>query len=311
MATKTAAPVISLELLGHKINFGTSNVLGTLHKIHDTTGHLEGLYIAQFGQTFREICEACDGSGYRPGYGYVDSGRCWPCGYSGLGRKVGSGTLEELTKLITRRVKDRARRAAKRMEKANAETAIREADHINWKAANPELVELSATYVALGFCGHNTTGNDCWRGDCQEARDAIRETHDDALFAIAWTATWRALSPAETDRFRALVATQVKRDAARVAKAEATAARQWVATAEGQKITVTGTLGKAFHFEGNYGTSTLYRLTTAEGNTVTWFRSGFHEVEEGATVTLTGTVKELKETDKYGKETQLTRCKIS
>ena len=72
-----------------------------------------------------------------------------------------------------------------------------------------------------------------------------------------------------------------------------------------------GTLAKPVWLDGTYGTTTIYKLTTTDGNTVTWFRTGFHEFEAGATVTLTGTVKKLSESEKYGKETVLTRCKVS
>jgi len=314
MARKNA-PVISLELLAARTDFGTPTArsTGALHKIHDSSGWLEGFYIAQFAQGFYGLCAACDGTGYRPGYGFSDSGRCWPCNYSCLAKKVGEGSLEELVKVLTRRAKDKARRDAARKAKLDAETAKAEAALGAWSATHPELAEAAVKFVALGFCSHMSPGSaPCHEDRClySEAHYAIRETHADSLFALAWTATWRALDERETADFAFEVERQAKRDAARVAREAANAAKKWLG-AVGEKLTVTGTLGKVFHFEGGYGTSTLYKVTTAEGDVVTWFRSGYYTPEEGITVTLTGTVKKLAETEKYGKETQLTRCKVS
>ena len=306
--------VITLELIAHRVEFGTTTArsTGSLYRIVDSLDVIGGREIAKFGTTFRELCAACEGTGYRPGYGFSDSGRCWPCNYSGLGRKVGSGTLEELAKVLTRRVKDAARRAARRNAEANAKAAAAEAALGDWKAANPELAAASLKYVALGFCSHTLPGGvPCREDRCiGEAYYTIRETHSDTLFALAWTATWRALDARETADFAFEVERQAKRDAAREAKAAQAAAKVWLG-AEGQKLTVTGTLAAPYRSENEWGTSTLYKLTTADGNVVTWWRSGWFDFEAGETVTLTGTVKKLVESEKYGKETQLTRCKVS
>ena len=313
MARKTAVTV-TLETVEAHTTFGTPSrrSVGSLMVFRDTTGILEGRYAARFAEGLFEICWDCGGTGYRPGYEFSDSGRCWPCDYSGLRKKIGGGTLEELAKVLTRRVKDKARRDAARKAKLEAEAAAAQAALGAWSATHPELAAAALKYVALGFCSHTEPGGvPCREDRCiGEAYYAIRETHSDTLFALAWTATWRALDARETADFAFEVERQAKRDAAREAQAAKAAAKQWLG-AEGQKITVTGALAKPIHIESEWGTSTLYKVTTADGDVVTWFRSGWFDWEAGEVVTLTGTVKALTETEKYGKETQLTRCKVS
>ncbi len=281
------------------------------------SGHytIEGREVARFGQTYREICEHCEGTGYRPGYGYSDGSRCWPCNYSGLiGRKFGSGTALELA----RKLRDRARAAERRDAARAAVNARREVERAAglaaWTAANGHLAETVAKFSPFLACEHwSLTSGPCYREVCEAARYAAEEIYFPELLQLAYTARWRALDGEETARLEALAARQAERDAKRLAAEVRTAAKKHLGQV-GEKITVTGTLAKSIFFESNFyggSGSTLYKLTTAEGDTVTWFRTGFHSFDGGEAITLTGTVKALKETEKYGKETQLTRCKIS
>ena len=76
---------------------------------------------------------------------------------------------------------------------------------------------------------------------------------------------------------------------------------------EGDKLKVEVTVNSVRHIAGDYGTTHLFTMTTAEGNIVKWFASN-EVLEEGQTVTLQGTVK--KHDDYNGtKSTVLTRCK--
>lgn len=74
------------------------------------------------------------------------------------------------------------------------------------------------------------------------------------------------------------------------------------------KVTVKGEVAMVRGIEGQYGVTTLLVLN-CDGNVVKWFASGEHDFQKGATMTLTGTVKDHGEY-KGVKETVLTRCKV-
>jgi len=281
------------------------------------SGHptIEGREVVRFNGVCREICETCHGSGFRPEYAGIFGGQCFYCTATGLGAVFGKGSALELARKLRNRAQATERREAKRaaeVERKNAERAI---GHEVWKAANSHLAGIVAEYGRFVACEHwSLTSGPCYREVCEEARRDAEEIYYPELIHTAYTAMWRALDTQETARLAELAAMQEERTAKRLAAQERTAAKRWIG-AEGAKVTVTGTLAKPFHLESTFGyrttTSTLYKLTTPDGDVVTWFRTGFHTFEAGETVTLTGTVKALKETEKYGKETQLTRCKIS
>lgn len=106
------------------------------------------------------------------------------------------------------------------------------------------------------------------------------------------------------------------REVAQVAQAKARAAavgrEPQHLGAIGQRLTIPVTVEFSRSFDGQYGTRTLVKFRTAEGDLVQWWATGFFEVENGAQVTVTGTVK-AHETDRYSKEpvTVLTRCKVA
>jgi hypothetical protein len=78
---------------------------------------------------------------------------------------------------------------------------------------------------------------------------------------------------------------------------------------EGDKVEIEGEISAIRYIEGDYGTTTLYTIVTADGNLVKWFasRSALGE-NEGVQVRIKGTVK--KHDDYQGvKSTVLTRCK--
>jgi hypothetical protein len=74
------------------------------------------------------------------------------------------------------------------------------------------------------------------------------------------------------------------------------------------KIVVKGTLAAIKYIEGDYGTTVLYTVLTAEGNLVKWFASSeYFGDKEGVEVHFRGTVKDLDEF-KGTKATVVTRC---
>lgn len=260
--------------------------------------HIEGREIARFGTTYREICDTCQGTGFRPEYAGIHGGQCYYCTGSGLGKVAGTGTALELARKLRTRAQAADRRAAKRAEK-QAQAAT---DYVNWLAANPEVREIADRFGHLDNCEH---GGDCQHDACWTRRQANRRSHAPLLLELASYAAHRVITDKQVDLLIQLVIDHAERVAAR----EATE-RKWLG-AEKEKVAVTGTLGKPYHSESDWGTSTLYKVTTADGDVASWWRPGFHEYEAGTTVTLTGTVKKLRETEAHGKETQLTRCKVS
>lgn len=276
-------------------------------------GHwtIEGREVARFGETYREICDNCQGTGFLPHYAGIEGGRCFPCGANGFRGTFGTGSATELARKLRNRAQATERRVAAREAKMAELREQLARELAEWQAANAELLPAVEMYSAFILCEHPADCNGpCYRDACEEKRDAAKQIYTPALLLLAYEATYKALTPAETKYFVELIAIQERRDAARLAKVAKVAEQVWIG-AEGEKVTVTGTLAEARHFEGQYGSSTLYKVTTAEGNVVTWFRSGYFAFDGGEQITLTGKVKALKSSEKYGKETQLTRCKIS
>lgn len=311
-ATRKAPASIEVTVIDAARRFGHSGyTLGQVVRLAKTTDeYLDGVELARFGQSYREICGNCGGTGFLPFYAGIADGVCFPCMGAGTGKQIGAGTVEELTKVIVRRAKARARTAAKR----EAKFAAAKVAHVAWIAANPAVAEIAARFGSLTDCRCERATADQWREcneeSCWEQQREVRNTHDGVLLELAGYATCRIITDRQVDLLVKLVAEHEVKVTAREARAVQTAEQKWLGAA-GVKISATGVLGKPIYLDGDYGTRTLYKLTTADGDRVAWFRTGFHEFEAGATVTLTGTVKKLTESEKYGKETQLTRCKVS
>jgi hypothetical protein len=80
----------------------------------------------------------------------------------------------------------------------------------------------------------------------------------------------------------------------------------------GSKVVLDLTVARMHKFEGNYGTTTILSFTDADGRKVVWFASGSLEEKEweiGSQVKVKGTVKDLKDDAKFGKQTLMTRIK--
>ena len=314
MATKTAArkttPLVEVTVIEAGYGFGHSGrSVGQVVALANTgDDYLNGVELARFGRSYREICGNCRGSGFLPHDADIAEGVCFRCGGSGIGKQIGAGTVEELTKVLIRRAKARARTAAQREAKFEAARVA----YVAWIAANPHIAEIGARFGSLTDCGCERAEHwrECNNGSCWERIREVRDTHDAALLELAGYVMGRIITEKQVTLLLELAAEHEVKAAARKVKAAKVAERNWLGFT-GEKISATGTLARPYHSESEWGTSTIYKLTTVEGDVVTWFRTGFHEFEAGATVTLTGTVKKLTETEKYGKETVLTRCKVS
>jgi len=82
---------------------------------------------------------------------------------------------------------------------------------------------------------------------------------------------------------------------------------------EGDKINTSGTIEFAKEFDNDYGTTSLLKIETESGDTITWFASKSLrrlDVDSGDKVTIKGTIKALNNYNGRN-ETVLTRCKIA
>lgn len=77
----------------------------------------------------------------------------------------------------------------------------------------------------------------------------------------------------------------------------------------GERIEITAKLTKVIAVESEqWGTSFLHKFEEESGNRYAWFSSA-GSWDEGQVYTFVGTVKDHKEDEKWGKETQLSRCR--
>lgn len=289
MARNTTTREITVEPIG-QMSIGVNKLPGMLCKLNGET--VVAVNIVGCGErVYRELCDACEGTGYRPGYGFIDSGRCWPCNYSGLHGK--GRTKEEMDRLF----RTRATRLANQQAKAERLAAEARAQHTAWFAAlHPVAREvIKAILDAVKIDERRSLG--C--GDLVILEDAGLP---EKLIYRAYQAHWSIVTDAEI----AFLVADYKKHQDRVA---ATAVRTWLG-AEKAKVTFTGTVVFTKCIDGAYGTTTLVKFETPEGNVATWFASGFKDVQRGEQFTVTGTIKALEDSEQYGKQTVVTRCKL-
>lgn len=229
------------------------------------------------GERYWPTCRRCGGEGQTPFY-WVDNGRCYDCG----GR--GTTARESMTE-------EQARTRAGQLNRSrDARIAKKENERL---ATLQKRAEARAAFEAK----HG------------ELCEALRQSSDGFL---------RRLQEA-LEQYGTLTEAQV----AAGERAMAQARERFVKDAEkqllgrpvgepGDKVTVSGTIEQLTSIEGQYGTSRLVVLVTAERVTVKTFTTAgwAWEVDKGDTVTITGTVKKNEEY-KGVTASVLTRCKLS
>lgn len=287
-ARSTARPIV-IEPIGQML-VGVNRRSAVLCKLNGETvvafnagGDGEAVY--------RELCDACDGTGYRPGYQFIDNGRCWPCQYSGLHGK--GRTKEEMDRLF----RTRATRLANQRAKVEALVAAAEAAHAVWFAAlNPVAREVIRTVL------------DAVQIDAeQSARNGYLCIIEDAGFPEkiierAWQAETMILKDVEV---AFLVADYHKH----IARAAAQAERTFMGNVK-DKLEFTAKVVFTKVIDGIYGSTTLIKFEDEQGNVATWFASGIQDVQRDQRYTVKGTVKAQEDSQQYGKQAILTRCKL-
>lgn len=238
-----------------------------------------------------EICGRCGGKGRIQHFSYIDAGICYGCMGSGIASdKDGAPiarTAEKWQSLIDAQAKRRAAKDAKRVAANKAANEKRDA----FKAAHPDVVAWLNEY---GYA-------DMYTSPKNQFAYSLRET----------MLRYGALTPNQLTAAR----NAITRDAERKAAHEVKASESRHLGTVGEKITVTGKIDRVRDiesvFNGRPVTSYLVALTTDDGQSVNTFTTAkwVHEVHEGDSITLTGTVK--KHSDYQGvAQTTLTRCKM-
>lgn len=249
-------------------------------------------------------CERCGGAGGHDKWAYT-GWTCYECGGTG---KV-QGTWKEYTEEYRAKLDAKAQeRAAKRQAKAEAEADEKRKE---WLTRN----QFDANGNTYSFIGNTY--------DIKDELKALGAKFDYIL-------GWHINKVVDGYTMKALNINDIATpnlygyniDAAKVAekmaegKEEQPAYNSEYVGNVGDKIDTTATLEKSAWFEvksfAGYGTDIMkvYTFRDAQGNALVWKTTGKGlDLEDGAKVQITGTVKEHNEY-KEEKQTVLTRCKI-
>lgn len=236
-------------------------------------------------------------------YGNVFGGVCFEC--HGRGYRKNVGTIEAVTKVVKRRISDRARRERKAAEKESAAKAAVAA----WTAAHPAVAEKLAA-IRLEAFGTPSEGG--YQEPTQADYDAQTAAYDKwtgFVVDLASKAAWHALSDKQTEAVTAAIG---EAEAAQAAKdAKQNASRYF----EGDKVAkATGTVVTAIRVESRFGISMLVVVEGTgdyAGITFKMFGTGatLWETERGQSVLVSGSVKD-REVYEGVKQTVLTRTKV-
>lgn len=246
----------------------------------------------------KDGCPKCGGTGYIPGYEYVEGGRCFKCGGSGVGGYSWKEyTPEYAAKLAARR----AAKAKKNAPETNAKFFQSIGFSANGEAWLVVGVDTYSIKDALKEAGAKFCPQIGWHFD-----------HEQTAFKTVKIDISNVAEKSEIDTYFLKNYDEVAAfcDAIRAANAEVIS--EYIGNV-GDKIETTVTLKRVKYFEtsyGYYGTMIgIHCFEDATGNVIVWKTASAPEMSIGDTITIRGTVKELNEY-KGIKQTILTRCKI-
>lgn len=236
-------------------------------------------------------CPKCGGSGYIPGYEYIDGARCWKCNATG----------HFTHKYIIRTPEYERKLAAKRIERARIKNLAERPAFLEKNGFNEDGI----TYVVVG--------------DTYEIKDALKAMGAKFNEFIKWHL------PFDPEGY-----TTVEMSVEECFHEEATGLLIWKSVSDltaliekkapaipvpetnyignvGDKITLELTQVACFMFDSKYGISYINKFKDTDGNIVIW-KTGRRVANDGEKVTLKGTIKEHNEF-RTEKQTVLTRCK--
>lgn len=244
-------------------------------------------------------CPKCGGTGYLPGYEFIDGARCWKCGATGRHPHGWKEYTPEYS----------AKLAEKRLARERQKNLAARADWLFEQGFN----EYDTTFVVVGntydlreelkAAGAKFSGFlGAWHFTDKPADYICVELTTDECFTENQATA--ALEWRERDELEALIRERAPKDDAPVSEHVGEV---------GKRLTVEVTLVKSFSFESNYGyyptTSYIHNFVDAAGNVFIW-KTTNSVSETAGKIKLTGTVKEHGEYRDI-KQTILTRCKIA
>lgn len=253
-------------------------------------------------------CPKCGGKGYIPGYEYVEGGVCFLCGGTGRGsQQVIIRTHEYNQKLINARLEKARKTAGERNAKWLKSWGFSEQGEA-WIVMG-KTYEIREELKNAGAIYRDTFG---WHFDhyveefytLKISIDDIMYVNSDgeaetlAYYGLDGTLTWNLFEIEEYLKERK--AQWEKENAPKT---------EWCGSIK-DKVDLTVKLTRRGRYETMYGVTYVYTFEDAEGHQLVWKTGTWLEQEEGAEVTLKGTVKAHSEY-KGIKQTELTRCKVS
>ena len=236
-----------------------------------------------------ENCPKCGGTGYIPGYEFIDGARCWKCNATGRYTHRWVERTEEYANVL-------AEKRNQRYIKKNLAERIAFLEKQGFSPDGKTYVVIGDTFKikdelkAKGAKFNYMLG---WHfGAKQDDYEQIELTMDECFEENNIKAlNWR-------DGLKQFVESKLP-------KIQTTS--QYIGNV-GDKIEVKLTqVGRAY-FESQFGTSYINMFEDENGNKVIW-KTGMQVAEIGKQVTLVGKIKSHSEY-KGEKQTNLTRCKI-
>lgn len=254
---------------------------------------------------YRRVCDVCDGTNFRPEYAGLYEGTCFPC--KGTGMASGPATLAQQRYRLRKRVTGHLSAQATREREYVERQQQAQEQRATMLAAHPEFATALAEFEAAVEAAASTRAEHLAEfPGCHPAEaDAVRRERAGRKvnwLCWEWFLDFRSVSPRRCNPERFVAEWRQT-----LAEPEAVYVGE-----VGAKTTVTGTVAVVRSFETQWGYSCLFVLEgTGEhaGATVKWFSSArwLDEVNEGDTLTVTGTVKAHEDDDEYGKQTLFTR----
>lgn len=246
------------------------------------------------------VCRKCGGSGYLPGYEYIDGARCWKCGATG---RENPYTWKVYTPEYEQKLADKRR--ARMIEQAPEENR-----------KNFERWGFSAEGKAYIVLGDTFAIKDALKGYGARFSDSLgwhfaQETDNFSTFELDIRdiaekndlGVWQMLPYVECHQ----IIKEMKEALAPKSESE------YIGIV-GDKICATVTLVSIHTFVTHFSyygeTNHVFKFADDDGNTIVWKTSSWQDIKEGERYELKGKVKEHSEY-KGDKQTVLTRCKIT
>lgn len=258
-------------------------------------------------------CPKCGGKGYLPGYEHIEGGVCFLCGGSGRGsHSVIVRTEEYNQKLINARL-EKARKTAGERNAKYLKSRGFSVDGFAWIVMG-KTFEIKDQLKAAGARWDNTFG---WHFDHEVTEfPVVRISIEDKLTRLSFEYPeetyddkignyWADGTLSFGDEWPIQLYLKELREKWEADNAPKT---EWYGSIK-DKIDLRATLKTIRGFDGVYGWTSILTFEDNQGHQFVWKTGSYVEAQEGAEVTLKGTIKAHTEY-KGIKQTELTRCKV-